>query len=220
MHLIYWMGWLLTGLYAKLWHAAEYRGTVPREGGLLVLANHASFLDPPFIGFGTGRFCAFMARASLFRFPPFGWLLRTVGAFPVERGAADRRSIEAAIDQLRAGHVLVLFPEGTRSVDGSVGAFKRGVELLVRRSGVPVVPAAIHGSGEAFGRGVRLPRPRKVRVRFGAPIPAAEVAELGVEGLRARVLALLGAPHEGAGSAAPEAPARAGASPEAGGPTP
>jgi 1-acyl-sn-glycerol-3-phosphate acyltransferase len=137
------------------------RRRLPRRGGAIVASNHQSVLDPVF-------FCGFLprplesfARASLFR-GVFGRLIRALNAFPVERGGRDTAAIRGAIERLRAGRALLVFPEGTRTETGAVGAFEPGVAALARRAGVPVVPAAVDGAFEAWPRGRAL-------FRAGAP---------------------------------------------------
>jgi 1-acyl-sn-glycerol-3-phosphate acyltransferase len=161
---------------------------VPDAGGALLLANHASYLDPPLIGACLRRHLRYMARASLFRNPVFGALLRALNAFPVRRGRPDKASLRRAVAELAAGELLVMFPEGTRTTDGELGPMKGGFRLLVRRAGVPVVPVAIDGSFEAWPSG-GFPRPHRIRIAFGRPIPASEWNRLSDEEAAARVRA-------------------------------
>ncbi|MBI4577237.1 MAG: 1-acyl-sn-glycerol-3-phosphate acyltransferase [Planctomycetes bacterium] len=152
---------LAFGLRADGWRR------LPREGGCLVAANHASFLDPVVLGCAARRRLDSMARDSLFAWRPFGWVLRGVGCFPVRRGEGDTTAIREAVRRLQEGRALVVYPEGTRSADGSLGPLRLGVALLASRAHVPVVPAWIEGSRLAYPRGRLLPRPWPVRVRFG-----------------------------------------------------
>jgi 1-acyl-sn-glycerol-3-phosphate acyltransferase len=160
-------------------HAAFFRGEVsglenlPSSGAYLVAANHASHLDPPFIGANIPRQMAFFARKTLWK-PglPSLWLDR-VGAIPVDRdGGSDLKAIKRVLATIAAGTPLVLFPEGTRSLDGELQPAKAGVGMIACKTGVPVVPVRIFNSHIAFGRagGVALGTP--VHIVFGAPIPA------------------------------------------------
>lgn len=151
---------------------------VPERGGVLLLSNHQSFLDPPLVGVPISRQLGYLARRSLFRGALFGWVIRSLGAMPVRRGAADRAAIRCAIERLLAGEALVMFPEGTRSRDGALQPIRGGFRLLVRKAGVPVVPVAVDGAYRAWPRGRFLPRPRRIRVSYGRPIPAADLVEL------------------------------------------
>jgi 1-acyl-sn-glycerol-3-phosphate acyltransferase len=160
---------------------------VPESGGVLLLSNHQSFLDPPLVGVPVGRWLTYMARASLYRNPLFGELIRSFNAFPVRRGAVDRQAMRRAIELLNEGHGVVMFPEGSRTPDGSLQPFKGGFRLLLRRAPVPVVPVAIDGAFDAWPRYRRLPRFGKVRVMYGPPIPAEALIALSDEEAAERV---------------------------------
>jgi len=144
---------------------------VPREGGAVLASNHQSFLDPVLLGLGLSRRIGFVARTTLFRNPLFGRLIRSLGALSIDREAADIGTMRAISKLLREGHLLVMFPEGTRTRDGSIGRCKAGAALSARAGGVPVVPVAIHGSFEAWPRHRKLPRPfHPIRIRYGEPV--------------------------------------------------
>lgn len=145
---------------------------VPALGGLLIACNHQSFLDPFAVGMAARhRPVFYMARSSLFRNPVFGFLLRGMNAFPVDRGGGDAGAVRQAIRMLKDGHALLVFPEGTRSSDGELGPMRPGPAMIASRSGVPIVPAVIDGSFEAWPRTAKFPRPHDVRVIFGELIP-------------------------------------------------
>ena len=139
------------------------------------------------------RECHFMARDTLFRNPYFGGLIRALNTFPIKRGTADLVGIKEALRRLKSGALVITFPEGTRSVDGRVDSFQAGVLALARRTGAPVVPAAIEGAGNAWPRG-GMPRPARVMVEYGRPLPEAVVHdtnhEVAAAELTARVRAL------------------------------
>lgn len=143
------------------------RSTVPREGGLLIVSNHVSYLDPALIACSTARPCHFFARASLFRFPVFGALLRRLQAIPVERGGGQRAALQRSVEILQTGNALVLFPEGTRSSDGSLGEFESGVGLLATKANVPILTVYLEGAHRALPRGAHIPRPKRITVRWG-----------------------------------------------------
>jgi 1-acyl-sn-glycerol-3-phosphate acyltransferase len=152
---------------------------VPRRGGLLVVSNHQSHLDPPLIGVGCPRLMVFLARRSLFRFRPFGWLIGSLGAIPIDREGFALSGIRATINWLRQGEAVVVFPEGTRSRDGELGIFKPGLTLVARRARVPILPAAIVGGYDAWPRADHFPRPGPVHVHYGPPISPEEIAACG-----------------------------------------
>jgi len=183
---------LLLGLFFLL--GKKGTAKVPQEGGILLAANHASFLDPLFIGTACPRQVRFMARDSLFRRPGLGGLIAAVGAFPVKRDGVSVDAFRKALELLDAGRVVLVFPEGTRSYDGSVGPFKTGISMLAERAGVPVVPVAVAGSWRAWPRNRALPRPARVRVSFGEPITySGQGHERFADELRSRVTDMMGA---------------------------
>lgn len=136
---------------------------VPPEGGCILAANHTSLLDPPLLAVVFPRPVNFMAKKELFRWFPLAWIINKLGAFPVERGEADRGAIRRAQEILREGGVLGLFPEGTRG-NGPLRPFHNGAALFALKTGSPIVPVAIKGSRKKPFRGP------PVRVKVGKPI--------------------------------------------------
>jgi 1-acyl-sn-glycerol-3-phosphate acyltransferase len=155
---------LLFGLRTR---GAQY---IPAQGPFLIVANHSSVLDPPLVGGACPRRLTFLAKAELFRVPGLGALIRRLGAQPLRREGADPAALRTAQRVLAAGGALLVFPEGTRGPEGTLREAKPGAALLAMHSGVPVIPAYVSGSGRAWPRGRRLPRPAKVVVTFGAPL--------------------------------------------------
>ncbi len=156
----------------RLLFRVEGHGTehIPAEGAVLIVANHSSVLDPPIVGGMCPRQLTFLAKAELFRIPGFGWLIRRLGAQPLRREGADPSALRMAQRVLAEGKALLVFPEGTRGEEGFLREAKGGAALLAVQSGATVVPAYVYGTGRAWPRGRRLPRPVKVRVTFGAPL--------------------------------------------------
>jgi glycerol-3-phosphate dehydrogenase (NAD(P)+) len=138
------------------------------SGGVILAANHRSFLDPFAIGCCNPRPIYFVAKEELFRNPLLGWFLNCMGAFPVRRGQSDEESVQTSLALLERGQAVVIFPEGTRIRSGSLAQPKRGVGRLALQSGAPVVPIAITGSEHARD-GWRI-KPVRVHVRFGPPL--------------------------------------------------
>ena len=143
---------------------------VPATGGVLIVCNHQSFLDPPLVSIGLRRETNYLARRELFANRPFRWLIEHLNAFPVRQKTADIRAIKESLRRLRAGQVLVIFPEGSRSEDGRIAPFLPGAGVIAKRARVPIVPALIDGTFQAWPRHQLLPRTGTVILEFGAPI--------------------------------------------------
>lgn len=143
---------------------------VPKHGPFIIAANHASYLDPPVVGAACPRELCYLARKSLFRFKPFGALLRWCNAVPVERDGFGADGIKAVLEKLKAGWGVLVFPEGTRSLDGQLHPARLGIGMLVVKAGVPVVPVRVFGTYDAFKRGAVIPKPCKITVKFGQPL--------------------------------------------------
>lgn len=138
---------------------------VPAKGGVLICSNHISNWDPVIVAACLKRPVSFMAKEELFRSKLLGPLIRKLHAFPIRRGAADHAAIKMAVDILKKGNVLVMFPEGTRKNKGTLVTIERGVGLLALRSSVMIVPANIQSNYRLFG---------KLSVTFGEPFQLSE----------------------------------------------
>ena len=172
MNPVYFIGWCFFRLmYATYFHWRVFNAErVPLTGGVILAANHASFLDPPLVGCGLHRQINFLARASLFRYPGAGWLLRNWNSVPVERDGGGAAGLKAILDRLLAGGGIILFPEGTRTRDGRLQPARSGIGLIVIKSQAPIVPVRTFGTFEAYGRNQKFPRPKKVAVKYGEPM--------------------------------------------------
>ena len=151
---------------------------LPRTGGLLVLASHQSHLDPLLLGLVCERRLSSLARSSLFRWGPFGAIIAALDAISIDREASPVAAMKLMIRKLRGGGALTIFPEGTRTRDGRLGEVKSGFALVAKRAGVPILPVAIVGAWECWPRTRWFPRPGRIRLEFGALIPAGEVASM------------------------------------------
>jgi len=152
--LVWWICRLIFGVvFRRRVIGAE---NIPASGAIIVASNHISSFDPPVVGTGFWRPGVYMAKEELFRNPLIGRFIRSIRAFPVKRGTADRASLKYALDALERGEALVMFPEGTRSQDGELQPPEMGVGMIACRSGAPVIPAWVHGTAGALpGRGRR-----------------------------------------------------------------
>lgn len=143
---------------------------IPRRGGVLLASNHQSFLDVLLLGSFQRRRTRFLARTTLWDNGALGAWMTAVGALPVSRGRPRKDELQTVIGHLREGEVVTLFPEGTRTADGSVGEMRGGLAMLARRARVPVVPVLVQGAWEAWPRERKLPRRGRVTLRFGRPV--------------------------------------------------
>jgi len=162
------------------------RENIPSQGPLLIIANHLSFVDPPLLSVSFNRKVIFMAKKELFHPRVIGYFIGSFGAFPVHRGRLDRQAIRRAYQVLADGLVLVMFPEGTRSLSDRLQPALPGSVLIALRSGVPILPIGIFGTEKLRGVTWLLRRPQ-ITVNIGHPfyLPSAnsrlnktELAEL------------------------------------------
>ena len=146
------------------------RDNVPDDGGALMISNHQSFLDPALLGAQLRRPMSYLAKSELWDNAALGWLITRLNAFPVRQGAGDVGAIKETISRLQEGHLLNIFPEGSRTEDGELLPIQPGVALVVRKAKVPVVPAVVDGSFDAWPKGSKLFRSHPVRVLIGKPV--------------------------------------------------
>jgi len=140
---------------------------LPKTGGVVVVSNHGSHLDPPILGHALGRPVAFMAKSELFRVPILASIISACGAYPVKRGAGDREALRTASNRLNEGWATGVFLDGTRQENGRVNDPKAGAALLAGRTGCPILPVAIVNSHRAFPKGSILPRFVSIHLKVG-----------------------------------------------------
>lgn len=157
------------------------RENVPLTGPVLLVSNHQSFLDPVLCGVGLARELDYIARDSLFRNPAFAWYIRSLNAFPIQRGQADFTAIKTIIRRLQNNRAVVLFPEATRTADGRIRPVKSGFELIIRRARAATVPVVIDGAFEAWPRHRGLCSPGRIYVVFGPAISPERTKNMGRE---------------------------------------
>jgi 1-acyl-sn-glycerol-3-phosphate acyltransferase len=152
---------------------------IPREGPVIIAANHVSNADPVVLGSfltkALGRRLNWLGKREIFDWPVLGWAATNGGIHPVDRDAADVEAFRIASRVLEAGHVLAVFPEGTRSRDGGLQVAREGLAMLALRSGAPIVPVGIAGSHRVWPRGRALPRiGGRITMTVGAPFVLAD----------------------------------------------
>jgi 1-acyl-sn-glycerol-3-phosphate acyltransferase len=154
---------------ARLFFGFRVVGSVPKQGGLLVAANHASYFDIPLLGCGMFRRAWYLGRSDLF-VPGVKGILQWLGWIPLKLGRLDRKAFDRAIALIKAGKVVVIFPEGGRSLDGRLRNAKAGLGMIVAQTGCPVVPAYLKGTFDVLPTGAKRPRFHPVSVSFGPPL--------------------------------------------------
>lgn len=157
---------------------------VPRTGGVLVVSNHVSYLDPCILAAQLPRKFAYLADSGLWTFKPFGWLISRLNAFPVHQGKGDVGAMKKTINLLNDGWALTVFPEGMRSRTGELMPVQAGAALIIRRTNVPVVPAYIHGAYQAWPRHQLLPKRGHIKVIYR---PAMDMSHLGAKEITAEL---------------------------------
>lgn len=164
--------WLLCNAAARLCFRFRVVGAewVPRNGGVLVAANHASYLDIPLLGSALRRRVWHMGRRDLFGPRLFKWMCRELGWIPIRLSRLDREGFAKAAALIKEGKVVVIYPEGTRTVDGALQPGKLGLGVIVEKTGCPVVPAYIAGSFDVLPIGKAWIRFKPVQVTFGEPM--------------------------------------------------
>jgi 1-acyl-sn-glycerol-3-phosphate acyltransferase len=146
------------------------REHLPRSGAYVLAPVHRSYVDTPIVACVTRRRIRFMGKKEMWKYPALGWLFSALGAFPVDRGTADREALSRCITVLDRGEPLVLFPEGERKDGPRVHPLFDGAAFVAARAGVPIVPVCIGGSARVVPRHARMIRPAKVHVVIGEPI--------------------------------------------------
>lgn len=164
-------------LASLLTYRVRYSGrhNIPTEGGVLVVSNHQSHLDPPLVGIGCPRLMSYLARDSLFRFAPIGKFIYSINAIPIDREGIGLAGIREALRRLKRGEMVLIFPEGTRTSDGEIAPFRPGFTALAVRSKAAIMPVAIDGAFGVFSRWRKFPGPGKIRVHFGKPMMLEEL---------------------------------------------
>lgn len=179
------------------------REHIPPSGGFILASNHASHLDPPILAVASPRQMTYLAKIELFSNPLFAKVIGALGAFPIRRGAGDREAFDLAVNLLRQGYALVVFPEGTRTHDGRLQRIRIGAAMMALAAGVPIVPARIEGSFAAWPKGGRI-RPARVIVRIGPALKSDDLEQnpRGARALTARLTLAL----ESLGRSSPAVP--------------
>ena len=143
---------------------------VIQEGPVILAMNHESYLDPPFAGIGCRRAIYFLARKSLLDIPVLGWILPKLNVIPVDQEGGDRSALTALIRILRANHCALVFPEGSRTLDGNLQPPQPGIGFVIAKTLAPVVPMRIFGAHRALPRGGGRLRFCPITIVVGEPL--------------------------------------------------
>jgi 1-acyl-sn-glycerol-3-phosphate acyltransferase len=196
--MLFWIGASLSAMVCRIFGRWQVIGreNIPKTGGVLLCGNHVSYIDPPALGArANGRPVHFMAKLELFQIPILGLLIKAVGAFPVKRGTADRAALKKAIELLQSGEVVGMFPEGQRSLDGTLLPAEAGVGMIVLRAKVPVIPVGLVNSNKLLPPHSIFPKFTRLKVVYGKPVPLEDLYDKGgreaIEEVGKRIMAAI-----------------------------
>jgi 1-acyl-sn-glycerol-3-phosphate acyltransferase len=176
--LLYKFSQYLVFLILFLYNRLTYKGkrNIPRktENGIIIASNHSSYLDPFIVGVPLHRRITFLAKKGLFK-GLLGWWVRNVGAIPVDREDVSTSTLRKVLNKLKQKKIVVIFPEGTRSRDGKLQPFKKGIGLIVKKSKAVVIPAYLKGIAKIKPKGVKFPNPVKCTTYYGPPVDLSDL---------------------------------------------
>lgn len=178
----YAVGRILCSIFGRTYLRLKITGKehIPLKGGCIIASNHVSYLDPPMLGVAAyPRVVRFIARETLSKNRLSEWIMQGMMTILIDRTKGDLKALRSALQSLKQGDAIGLFPEGTRSPDGLLQEPKGGIGFLIGKSGVPVIPAYIKGTYESYPKGCSFPKRVQVSVHFGAPVMPDEIAALG-----------------------------------------
>jgi 1-acyl-sn-glycerol-3-phosphate acyltransferase len=183
MNFYYWAGYHLSRIVGRLFFRFRviHRERMIQSGPAIIAMNHQSYLDPPLAGTACDRAIYFLARRTLMNVPVLGWLLPKLNVIPVDQEGVDRSAIKALIRVLKAGNAALVFPEGSRTLDGNLQPAEPGLGLLIAKTLAPVVPMRIFGADQALPRAGGRLRFVPITVVVGEPIVFTS-ADLGLSG--------------------------------------
>ena len=196
---LYWLAFL--GLTLGFSFRMERRrGRIPRTGPVLILGNHQSFFDPIAFAVASRRPLVYLARKTLFKPAWFAWLIRSLNAVPVDQEGVAKEGFKTILRHLQAGEAVLVFPEGTRTETGALSPLKPGIQLLIKRLRMPIVPMGIAGAFEALPYWETVPKlsplfgeagRSTIAVTVGEPIDSQRYVEMPREQMVAELTAVL-----------------------------
>ena len=197
--MLYAIGMLLSIAICKIFGRWQVIGSenIPRKGGVLLCANHVSYIDPPALGAGLSRRVHFMAKEPLFRVPVIGFLIKRVGAFPVRQHTADRTALKKAIELLRNGEVVAIFPEGTRNFNPKeLLPPEPGAGMIALKSKVPVIPVALINTEKLLPPHALFFKFARIKVVYGEAVDLSDLCDKNgrevIDEVGRRIMAAIG----------------------------
>lgn len=177
--IIYYLTYFFTKLLSFIFFPRTVKGWehVPLKGAYLLVSNHISNLDPPILGISTPRRLHFMAKIELFKPPLVGWWLRQLWAFPIKRGVGDYGALKVALNLLKDGFPVLLFPEGTRRLNDKPLPAQAGAGFIALKAAVPIVPVYIKGSNQVMAPGSKFFKRAPVNVVYGQAFDVKDCAD-------------------------------------------
>ncbi len=172
MTIVYNIFYNLAKLFARMFFTMRvvHPERMVESGPLIIAVNHSSFFDPPLAGICSRRGVYYLARNTLLKWPFFGPLFPAMNVIPVERDGNDMSALREVIKKVKAGHGIVLFPEGTRSKDGLLQPARAGIGLVIEKTGDPVLPMRIFGAYDAYPKNAKRLHLSQITVVIGDPI--------------------------------------------------
>ena len=170
----------------RLYFRLESEGVenIPEKGGVLIVANHSSFIDSLLIAGTATRKTGYMMLESFYKKPLLNWFCRSTCCIPVPDNESGHQALRRAIEYLKKENALCIFPEGGRSDDGKLKEAKTGTAFIALKTQTPVIPAGIVGNFRAYSKHHLIPRPYKIIVRYGKPMVFAKKNKISSEDLK------------------------------------
>ena len=172
MHPVYRIGYILSYILARLLfgYRVIHRERIPNTGGVILAMNHESYLDPPLAGLACTRPIHYLARKTLMAWPVLGRLFPKLNVVPIDQERADMSALKTIIRLVKSGRGTVVFPEGSRTLDGRLQPAQPGIGLVIAKTLAPVVPMRVFGAHAAFPRNGRPHLFKKITLVVGEPI--------------------------------------------------
>ena len=170
--LYYFTGWQILRAHFSIWHRIKSTGSenVPLEGGLIIASNHSSHLDSPPLAITVRRKVRFISDIGMFDNKLLAWFYKSINVISFRRGGGGKEMIDAAVEAVKNGDAIIIYPEGTRTRTGHPGPPRTGFIVIAAKTGAPILPARVSGTFDINPPGSRYGKPGPIFVSFGKPI--------------------------------------------------